>query len=222
MACFKGDLRLSDSILPAQTLFLLLFTLWSHHGLLHPFTCSKSHFHSTNSVKYSKIMPTSYSSYVLSTAPITISLLYPKPISFTQRKPSNPPDDPLDQHVFKPKNEVSWSNERTWKQLKTPQNAPAMRTSPCTRRGQDCGYPPSMLPHASPPAAGISETPQSRWHLHDFGQQQHVANYVPWFGSADAENMQSWRCLSTIWRSNQLKITADFSSPAAMLLANVS
>lgn len=52
-------------------------------------------------------MPTSYSSYVLSTAQITISLLYPKPISFTRCKLSNPPDDPLDQHVFNPKNKAS-------------------------------------------------------------------------------------------------------------------
>lgn len=107
MACFKGDSRLSDSILPAQTLLLLLFALWSHRGLSHPFTCSKSHFHSTNSVKYSKIMPTSYSPYVLSTAPITISWLHLKPLSFTRHKPSNPPNDPPDQHVFKANNKVS-------------------------------------------------------------------------------------------------------------------
>lgn len=138
MACFKGDLRLSDSILPAQALFLLPVALWSHHCLLHPFTCSKSHFHSANSVKYSKIMPKSYGPHY---CPGYHHVAVPKP----HQQPIKHPIQPL--HLL---------THRTRREPSRAENAPK----------RACPEAPTTLPHVPwLPSLGAFTPFEQRQHM---------------------------------------------------------
>lgn len=137
MAFFKGGSWLSGSVLPALTLFLFLFLLWSHLCLLFPSTCSTFHFHSTISMKYSKTMSTS-TAFLFSVLPWLPSHGSTQKPSTSSTETVTPWDNTLDCQIFKPENKVKWNKDVTREEQETAQNHPILTQAWQPALGASC------------------------------------------------------------------------------------